>query len=1666
MITVVASFEANHSCNGESHMAITSSQVLNPSAISIFCNLKMAPLLQQDRRVLEIVKAISENNDMPKKTGIESWKFTDLIWKTCSKLHPKQWKATNHQKSHCQAIWEFSNERLELYYVNGGVKGPTGEVLIEYHRADGTQQEVTSSDIYIEWNIEYKYLTPILASGKIYLLSTETMQLTTWTLVELRSSSSHLIEEMAKTQEEFKKLLDTLKHQSGMPYRWAYRRDWYPKAVCCIYTKDATGRFIANGTGFVIAYPLLMTSKHVLPDASTCGKSYAEFFFHDPSLNRREIIDLDPTVFWSCSGDARGPLGHRDVHDFAIVRLRTSNETSERLKSVFNNPISLDEFAAPIRGRKFTVFHHALGMAQQRDLSEHEITEVEENYFNYSFPSAAAGASGSAVLDSETYRLIGIHRQATSPNGATHAAIRIDKICVCLGEAVLEKIRKNYSTVLSNPQKQHGNEVLFEHLKINYSQHSSVVPILTQFATRVIAFNSQDFILPQIVEEGDDKRQKLITLDELFFRLHEQGEVLRAAIYGDGGAGKTTLCQYIIYSWSTNSKLTQHFDWVFFIPLDELNKEEDIDLIDVIFFKYFKNRISQEAFVEFWRIYITDSNRVLFLFDGYDQFKHQKRFSTLLNPFPQVHVLITSRRYAMDTLHMYKKLFIKGFKEDDICKFIRDFFNNKNSLPDSLITYIFKNKICQFSSIVQTPLLLDLLCRYWLDNCEVEAIKEKGVTITSVYYQLILSLIMNHFNTRQDQQLLRLIEAERKGREYIAAWSSIAFLSVVEGEYGKIPPDIIDKALIDPSLNIADLLIFNILVFKNSEYSFIHPTFQEYFAACGLIDLLKQNSPNAQAFISKNKYNPRLQLIFRFAAGLCILEDKKSKIVVEPLVDKLFSAYLSEGTLDLIGKYEASLGILMLEESAIPDTTHSQELQKRIARWIAPNDFYTLVSTLNSCPKYKDKHCLFYASYDLNEKTKIEWCRYVASLKYSNEKVISQLMTLSDSEEPQLQRAAFDALTKADKRGLGWEKVCKKILAVLQQSEEHIVDSCDGEGTLLYNPHTIKTMAIRWFTEVLSEEVPEQNKRAVIEALHQADRDIQEIVLEKLGEEKSLDFFTIQMIITFLNSSDNEVKKCACKALRYVEIQDNEQKEKAIRLLAKFPSSLIKVASLTMWALKAFDKVFQNVLSLLKSASLSERKSGCELVRELKSSNLELVEELVKLLSDQDLKQSACLALKHIENVEPIPFNQILPLLKDPNTAEVASLTLVKHKISDQTCIQAVALLLNDRFPSIRKAAYEMLYGLIKKSLALSHIAALVTELNVDSRLLAYQALIKLNTISQDHILGIAELLTMDQRLKLIACDLLLALKVSDVDIVKKIAVLLDDVDQRVKIKAGHTLLALKISDNQIIQKIINNLIDYRKPMVLKMKSSEVSLINTEHLEGVVIDTYEYEKMLCTLYPDRYLDTLLQIDENEFYEKIKDYLLEDLTYFKHSLSNAKKLLILLEKYYQPFSICKIARFFAELNPALSPSPLLFDNLLTNYEKKFAERWPLGLQVLITLCSKFGNWRNNSEMFFVYANRIFDFSYYASDINDVDDHAIHIFDGKLFADGIAMDVPPEFAGSLVSELAKIDPKKFLPYECHSSSFSEKDSESIMLGEELPFFEFEEENSSLSSFVFES
>ena len=410
----------------------------------------------------------------------------------------------------------------------------------------------------------------------------------------------------------------------------------------------------------------------------------------------------------------------------------------------------------------------------------------------------------------------------------------------------------------------------------------------------------------------------------------------RLLILGRAGIGKSILCQYITHQWTSGQFWTQ-FKAVFWIKLRNLNTERypsnpgNYSWIDVLNREHFGNSLSVEE-KNFLQTEIEDNpSQFLFLLDGYDELTPEARNGYLEPAFSQLknkeYSLITSRPQTVTDLQVDRRLEVMGFSGKDIKIYIQRFFNRtgevNNTHTNALLDFLKRQPMIW--AIAHIPLQLSMICQLEKDR-PFNKEDDQQLTVSTLYRRSTKNMFYHY--------LIRTKQAGKTPSEdTLDALQDIYYplqKSLEELAYHNMINDTIffSKKMLLAAIHTAyptangavrvglceKIIECGLLrpTYEKGEYYFIHLTFQEYFAAGAIARVLKnerQNSEHYQSImkiILENRYNPRLQLMWRFVAG---------QLSTKPLALQQFYNGLMTEPRDLIGTYERNLLLHCLVES-------------------------------------------------------------------------------------------------------------------------------------------------------------------------------------------------------------------------------------------------------------------------------------------------------------------------------------------------------------------------------------------------------------------------------------------------------------------------------------------------------------------------------------------------------------------------------------------------------------------------------------------------------------------------------------------------------------------------------------------------------------------------------
>ncbi|XP_042559613.1 NACHT, LRR and PYD domains-containing protein 1 homolog [Clupea harengus] len=379
----------------------------------------------------------------------------------------------------------------------------------------------------------------------------------------------------------------------------------------------------------------------------------------------------------------------------------------------------------------------------------------------------------------------------------------------------------------------------------------------------------------QVLKTRASEGLNRITVDQLF-KPDKDGDVPKAVILqGQSGHGKSFTAQKIMYDWASGKVFKDLFQLVLHLKCKELNEiSEAHSLVDLL--SYCPSFTSETAEV------LKDSKmKVLFLIDGFDELKFSfEKTSTMppKDPFreapveatlsallkglvlPKCFLLVTTRSTASDKLSellsdSQRFTDILGFTEEGVKEYFQRFFKEE-LLAKKAFDCVRTNETLYTACFI--PVICWITCTVFREQEEEGMDITKELETTTSIFEHFVSILLKHHKQElsQPETLLRslgqLAERGLQERQVLFDEKSLS------GAF----PDPSQATKYNPFLC---KFLQRKKVKQERMYSFMHLSFQEFFAACQY--LMLENEEEALTKLRKllgdvNRFKPVIQFLF------------------------------------------------------------------------------------------------------------------------------------------------------------------------------------------------------------------------------------------------------------------------------------------------------------------------------------------------------------------------------------------------------------------------------------------------------------------------------------------------------------------------------------------------------------------------------------------------------------------------------------------------------------------------------------------------------------------------------------------------------------------------------------------------------------------------------------
>ena len=387
-------------------------------------------------------------------------------------------------------------------------------------------------------------------------------------------------------------------------------------------------------------------------------------------------------------------------------------------------------------------------------------------------------------------------------------------------------------------------------------------------------------------------------------------------IVGRPGIGKTLCCTKLLRDWAFNKVFNEspgskiHFDATFFIKFRTFNAKADLSLRELLTLS--EHSPSDHMDDEVWKYVLDNPQRVLIIFDGIDEFKHNSKIGEenfepkfrnradekmplyalyeklatgkLLNGAA---VLTTTRPTALSCIERvsFDKIFeILGFSSKQVKEYVAKFSAEEGKdAGETIWRHIGGNR--NILSLCYIPASCFIICSTLFQMVKFYGSKSLSLptNLTVIYKKAVKIFYFRHNEEFRGKYFdSKFLESDKLPPEVEKKFSKLekmAFQGIKEGRLVFEGHEV---------RGMEDNALFHRLpdrrpdTFEHEEkFCFIHLTMQEFFAARHLANM---NETELRNFVSTNIADGKWQLVFQFLAGLM---NEKENLPSEIITDLL-----------------------------------------------------------------------------------------------------------------------------------------------------------------------------------------------------------------------------------------------------------------------------------------------------------------------------------------------------------------------------------------------------------------------------------------------------------------------------------------------------------------------------------------------------------------------------------------------------------------------------------------------------------------------------------------------------------------------------------------------------------------------------------------------------------
>ncbi len=297
---------------------------------------------------------------------------------------------------------------------------------------------------------------------------------------------------------------------------------------------------------------------------------------------------------------------------------------------------------------------------------------------------------------------------------------------------------------------------------------------------------------------------------------------------------------------------------------------------------------------------LLNSGKFVFLLDGFDELNSKTRYKVIkeidnfIEKFSKNKYVITTRPYVnIDLLPLFKNMHVKTLDNDDIYKFIKQQLPEEEYELGNKIIASLKSNDNKFETFLQNPLLLSMFILTFQSYSTLP-------TQRHVFYSQVIETLFNTHDSLSKLGYEREKESGLSREEFNTVLNVFSFLTIFENKLIFDKPYFRNKLSIIknrfPDLNFStdkllnDLLIAICIINKEGfDYSFVHKSIQEYFAAEYIAGLSQENKEKVYEKLYQLFINDDQEFNVGLVNYISLLIELDYKNVYENLIFKIFN---------------------------------------------------------------------------------------------------------------------------------------------------------------------------------------------------------------------------------------------------------------------------------------------------------------------------------------------------------------------------------------------------------------------------------------------------------------------------------------------------------------------------------------------------------------------------------------------------------------------------------------------------------------------------------------------------------------------------------------------------------------------------------------------------------